>query len=534
MLPLRGAGSSNLPPQSRLRQTHPYSAPSPLEGPHDRLRNVSTANSDASIATQYSSTASVTESRPPSPHSFSHPIPQFAVYDMADNIGGPYSVSPLTSPPKSPDWRSSARSDLSPVSTKSKERDKSSYLASLYRRTLPPGPHTIPDLPSHPRPDSSSSVQESPILPPPPLRLSQMPNGSRDDTQSTEDRPTSHFSDSPDTPTSNAPGFTTLRSLAKKALHRHKTSVEEDRQRQRVLETAELKYPAMASPATSKRQTHAGRHRSSIQTKFDDMYDTLTTLSPLKSRTASAQTTFPSTYAWTPVVPINPSPFAREPNPIEVVQEEAEKRQSQPVEMPSWPPPRPSRGSRPKQLAVPVTPYQLLGPKAWELEEQAKKKAAKEAKKQKSGGFRPNSSRLSGHRDRKRGRERAYTSGYLGTERSAEGLMPWERGLQSTARMQSPKTPKYGKMPPPKTPKTPRLPRLWSSRLSEPGEGSWLGRRRAKKEEERTERWKADVKKRIVVVSPKKDVVRDNGTPRGQGPRGSEQLDGRNSQDGWV
>ena len=168
-----------------------------------------------------------------------------------------------------------------------------------------------------PQPSSRRSKEEiDRSLVPPPLSLRK--------SQLSDDIESSHFSIS--TSGSDDGSLHTglrhsVRAYARKALHLHKSTPEE-KEKKRVMSVASAKYPLMDPPSSSRRPSKFGslssERRASIQHGLSNVYHGVAKIS-----------------TWTPSLTSN-----------------KKKRDTIPREL--------------RSPAIPITPYQQLGPKAWE------------------------------------------------------------------------------------------------------------------------------------------------------------------------
>ncbi|MCJ1482341.1 hypothetical protein MMC06_002505 [Schaereria dolodes] len=154
-------------------------------------------------------------------------------------------------------------------------------------------------------------------LVPQPLRFSGISESKRTLSQSP---PTSPYTDSAHDGVRKS-----LRLHVRKAFRLTRTTPEE-KERKRVMSVASMKYPHMSFPSDSRRgriSSIASQRRASIQNGLSNMYDTLTNLSIGSWKTKDTKVTSPSQNAHIPREHRSP--------------------------------------------AIPMTPYQHLGTKAWEL-----------------------------------------------------------------------------------------------------------------------------------------------------------------------
>ncbi|KAI9873830.1 MAG: hypothetical protein M1830_010550 [Pleopsidium flavum] len=155
----------------------------------------------------------------------------------------------------------------------------------------------------YPRPATERStdlVDQS--LVPPPLSLRK--------SQQSDEVESSHFSIS--SSDSDDEGLHTgirdsVRAYARKALHLHKSSAEE-KETKRVMSVASAKYPFMDPTSSSRRQSKFGsistERRASIQQGITNMYDKISTWSPIPT-TNKKRATIPRE-ARSPAIPITP------------------------------------------------------------------------------------------------------------------------------------------------------------------------------------------------------------------------------------
>jgi hypothetical protein len=558
-----------------------------------------------------------------------HPAPVISFYeDRFPDVDQQNDIRPQFSPNKPPLWRHSEDNHTPIAETSTLAPDNSAVFADLYRNTLPPAPHRPalrpPDLQlyrSHNMSSQSLPKLSSQNLPRQVPRASQIPMSPNDEATTT---PASHFSDpTPDTP--HGTTFTTLRKLAQRALNRHQGS-SEDEERDQVLATTEKKYPAMAPnrphfPSTpqSKRMSIKQGHRLSISDRVGDMYDTLSSFTPIRARTPS-QSAFPSTYTWTPITPTAANKFSydqdqqapiatneaqtsnyapgRSVSPMppgttslerdheELIREYHDHKATSPLrhsisfgqqlplpqdpdqrrkkfsfesgasqeqleethtfiqppqpEQVQWnhaptqrqhylPEPRerhpsaglsstqvssihnvpgPPKRGRQKPPAVPLTPYQMYGEKIWEDELRANHRwSRRKHKKPASLDFNAPAPRSGSHstaqsRDSKDGGKSLPPCAPATLVGQKDGKKEPAGRFDAAA---SPRTP-----PSVVTPKLPKVIDVLRSRTNtdevqdqgkgEGTGGSWLQRRKAKREEERQEKWREETKKRIKVV----------------------------------
>ncbi|MCJ1374752.1 hypothetical protein MMC20_005984 [Loxospora ochrophaea] len=214
--------------------------------------------------------------------------------------------------------------------------DAADLLAKEYRAAFSNRPITIPDYRTtqyrseHDHPPTPLSARITDVvdhsLMPSPLRISQI---------SRSERPSSHFSSSSSNADSIHDGIRgSFRAYARKVLNVPKASAE-DTEKKRIMSVASAKYPHMNLDLTkrSRLSSVASQGSASIQQGLSNMYDTLTSLSVGSSKAK-------------PTIDIASTKRK------DIVRER-------------------------RSPAIPVTPYQHLGRKAWETPKSPKQKSPK-------------------------------------------------------------------------------------------------------------------------------------------------------------
>ena len=122
---------------------------------------------------------------------------------------------------------------------------------------------------------------------------------------------------------------------ARRALKRPSISREE-KEHERIMSIASAKYPYMASSPTGSVSQHPQRRRSSIQDRLSNLYSNIThfSLSPSTPKAVHDRSPMTIVTPRTPVSPLTPG----------------------------------SGSSSHRSPAIPITPYQRLGTRAWEME----------------------------------------------------------------------------------------------------------------------------------------------------------------------